>query len=160
MIGGPVPSYNITSTCLLEKRRKVAKHKPSLISVNTSLDKHCRQVPYLSTSLKHDPFITQTSSYTESLFFCKTGKVLHFASHNQFPSCVLSKDTSNTFQSTHLNYPRPPLQAVTPLTHFAIFISKLCRLSSTARFKLFQNKPSIGKASLDLRQAQKKLKHH
>ena len=89
------------------KRRKVAKHIQPLISVNTSLDKHCRQVPYLPTSLKHDPFITQTSSYSESLFFCKIGQVLHFASHNQIPSCVLSKDSSNTFQSTHLNYPRP-----------------------------------------------------
>ena len=138
----------------------MAKHKQSLISVNTSLQELCEQVPYIPTSLKHDPFITQTSSYSEPLFFCKTGQVLHFASHNKIPSCVLSQDSSNTFQSTHLNYPRPPLQAVTPLTHFAIFISKLCRLSSTARFKLFQSKPSIGEASLDLRQAQQKLKHH
>ena len=158
MIGGPVPSYNITSTCLLQVEEKSANHRPSLISVKRSLHKDCRQVPYLPTSLKHDPFITQTSSYSKPPFFCKTESVLQTSSHSQISSCVLPKDTSNTFQPTHLNYPRPQLQVVTPLTHFASFVSKLCRLSSTARFKLFQNKPSIGEASLDLRQAQQKLK--
>ena len=115
---------------------------------------------YLPTSQKHDPSASQTPLYTKSMVCFKTGKALQTSSHNQIPSCVLSKDTSNTFQPTYLRYPDHPLLAVTPLTHFAIFVSKLCRLSSIARFKLFQNKPSIGKASLDLRQAQKKLKHH
>ena len=119
------------------KRRKVAKHIPSLTSVKTSLHKPCRQVSYLPTSQKHDPSASKTPLYTKSLFCCKIGQALQTWSHNQIPSCVLSQDSSNTFQSTHLNYPRPPLQAVTPLTHFSIFVSKLCRLSSVARFKLF-----------------------
>ena len=150
---GLVQAYIHNLHFLASSRRNIVKHIPTLFPVNKSLSKLYTQVPYIKTELRHDSFIPHTSQYSESLFCCKTGQVLQTSSHNQFLSCVLSKRASNTYQSIHLRYPDHPLQAVTPLTHFSIFISKLCRLSYTARFKLFQSKPSIGDASLDLRQA-------
>ena len=121
-----------TYTSLLHIQENLQNTTNFTFLLTQAKKKRCIQFPYIKTSLKHDPSTPESFSYSESLFCCKIGQVLQTSSHNQLLSCVLSKRVSNTFQSIHLSYPDHPLQSVTPLTHFSIFISKLCRLSSTA----------------------------
>ena len=90
----------------------------------------------------------------------QTGHLLQNHFQNNIGSCVLLWITSNTFHTSYLNYPGLCLATVTPVSRITIFILKVCRLTSTGRFKHLQGKLSIGEAWGNFKEAHTIFRPH
>ena len=108
-----------------------------------------RPYPSFGTSpehLKHPP--SQNHLKT-----AQTGEPLQFECKLPIPSSILIQTFSSTFPTIYTSYPYPKIRPVTPPSHSTIFNFLFCSWSSLARFREFQDKVGIGKASLHFKEA-------
>ena len=107
--------------------------------------------PHWSFCSSHLPFKPSPSQNHPQT--AQTGVPLQFECNLSFPSSILIKTCSSTFLTTYASYPEAKARSVVALTTSTIFTSLTCRWSSTAWYKKVQDKVSIEKASLDLKEA-------